>query len=336
MSYILITGGSGYIGSHTAIELVQAGYTPLIVDNLSNSNPAILSRLETLCHRSIPFFQIDLRDKEALQSLFRDYTISAVIHFAALKAVGESVEKPLEYYDNNLISTLYLLETMREFGVRHLVHSSSATVYGLSEDVPFQEDSPVSATNPYGQTKVMIEQILQDLFTSDPNWNIVRLRYFNPIGAHPSGTIGEDPNGIPNNLLPYITQVAIGKLPELRVFGDDYPTPDGTGIRDYIHVVDLARAHVYALEKSLQSQGLFTYNLGTGIGYSVLDLVHTFEEVNHVRIPYTITPRRAGDIAISYADPSLAKQELHWEAQLNLQDMCRDAWNWQKQNPNGF
>ncbi len=335
---ILLTGGAGYIGTHTALEVAASGVSLVIVDNLVNSLPEAVKRAEALAGTKFPFYQVDVADETALEQVFSEHPIEAVIHFAGLKAVGESVEKPLEYYENNLGSTLTLLKVMRRHGCKRIVFSSSATVYGTPETVPITEEMPVgrSCTNPYGWTKVFIEQILRDAAHADPELSVVLLRYFNPIGAHESGRIGENPDGIPNNLMPYITQVAVGRLPRLRVFGNDYPTPDGTGIRDYIHVVDLAKGHVSALAYGEKHTGVEVFNLGTGMGYSVLDLVKTFEQVNGVAIPYDIVDRRAGDIAECYADASKAKELLGWEAKKTLEDMCRDTWNWQKNNPEGY
>lgn len=333
---ILVTGGAGYIGSHTCVELLNSGHDIVIVDNLSNSKPEAVKRIRELTNKVFRFYQVDILDKTALQAVFMDNTIDAVIHFAGLKAVGESVSAPLKYYHNNISGTLVLCEVMQEYGVKKMVFSSSATVYGTPESVPISEEFPLSATNPYGRTKLMIEQILEDLHHSDPQCSIALLRYFNPIGAHKSGRIGEDPNGIPNNLMPYITQVAVGKLQELKVFGDDYPTPDGTGVRDYIHVVDLAIGHLKALEKIKDDAGVFTYNLGTGTGYSVLDVVKAFEQASDKPIPYQVTERRPGDIAASYANPAKAKAELGWEAKRTLYDMCQDSWRWQINNPQGY
>lgn len=334
---ILVTGGSGFIGSHTVVELLKAGREVVVVDNLSNSSPAALKRVEEITGKPVVFYQADIRDKKALEEVFAGETIESCIHFAGLKAVGESVEKPWEYYDNNIAGTLTLVDVMRKHGVKNIIFSSSSTVYGDPDSVPVTEESPLKkCTNPYGSTKFMLEQILTDIQTADPEWNVVLLRYFNPIGAHKSGRIGENPNGIPNNLMPYITQVAVGKRERLGVFGNDYDTPDGTGVRDYIHVVDLARGHVMALQKIQENAGLCIYNLGTGQGYSVLDVVKTFEEVSGVKIPYEILPRRAGDIAANYADASKAQRELGWAAEYTLRDMCADSWNWQKNNPNGY
>ena len=327
---ILLAGGAGYIGSHTCIELISAGHTVVIADNLCNSKKEAVKRVEKIVGQEIPFYEINVCDHDSLRKVFSENKIDAVIHFAGLKAVGESCEKPLMYYRNNLDSTLTLLEVMKEFGCHNFVFSSSATVYGIPETVPLVETMPTSCTNPYGWTKLMTEQILQDVTKTDPELSVVLLRYFNPIGAHESGTIGENPNGIPNNLMPYITQVAVGKLKKLGVFGNDYPTPDGTGVRDYIHVVDLAKGHVKAIDYADAHKGTEIFNLGTGVGYSVLDIVKTFSKVNNVEIPYQIKPRRAGDIAECYADPTKAKEVLGWTAEKTLEDMCRDSWNWQK------
>lgn len=333
---ILVTGGAGYIGSHTIIELLASGHGVVVVDNLSNSSAESLRRVEEITGQSVPFHEFDLRDRARLAELFRSETIDAAIHFAGLKAVGESVEKALLYYQNNLESTLTLLDVMQEFDVKKLVFSSSATVYGDPARLPITEDMPLSATNPYGQTKLMIEQILRDVAAIKQGWQFTSLRYFNPVGAHPSGRIGEDPSGIPNNLLPFVSQVAVGKRDHLSVFGDDYDTPDGTGVRDYIHVVDLARAHVAALEHLGEPDKYKVYNIGTGRGTSVLELVKAFETASGRDVPYQITPRRPGDIAACYADPSLAETELGWRAELTIEDACRDAWNWQSNNPNGY
>lgn len=333
---ILVTGGAGYIGSHTCVELIQSGYDIVVVDNLLNSKAESLRRIETLTGKKVPFYKIDLLDKGGLETLFKDHKISSVVHFAGLKAVGESVKIPLRYYHNNITGTLLLCEVMAAHGIKNLVFSSSATVYGNPKTVPIREDFPLGATNPYGRTKLMIEEILRDLHVSDPAWNLILLRYFNPVGAHASGTLGEDPNGIPNNLLPYIAQVAVGKLKELSVFGNDYPTPDGTGVRDYIHVVDLAQGHVKAVQKLSSNPGVVPYNLGTGQGYSVLEIIRTFEKATGQKIPFKIAPRRPGDIPTCYADPSTAKRELGWEAKKSLEEMMADTWRWQKQNPNGF
>lgn len=334
---ILVTGGTGYIGSHTSIELLQAGYDIVIVDNFCNSKPESLNRIEELTGKKPKFYEVDILDREGLNKVFDENNIEAVIHFAGLKAVGESVEKPIEYYENNISGTLVLCDVMRKHNVKKIVFSSSATVYGMNNKVPFSEDMPTaSATNPYGSTKLFIEQILSDIYVSDNEWSVALLRYFNPIGAHESGRIGEDPNGIPNNLMPYITQVAVGKRKELSVFGNDYDTHDGTGVRDYIHVVDLAKGHLKAVGKVLSSNGVEAYNLGTGIGYSVLDVVNSFEKASGQKVPYKIVERRAGDIATCYADATKALKELGWKAEKNLDDMCRDSWRWQKNNPNGY
>lgn len=333
---ILVTGGAGYIGSHTCLELLQAGYEVIVVDNLANSKVESLRRVQKLAGKELTFHQVDLLDKEALTAVFDNATIQAVIHFAGLKAVGESVTIPLQYYHNNVTGTLILCEVMAQHKVKNLVFSSSATVYGNPHKVPISEDFPLSATNPYGRSKLMIEEILRDLYQADNAWNAAILRYFNPVGAHQSGQIGEDPHGIPNNLVPYITQVAIGKLPELSVFGDDYPTRDGTGIRDYIHVVDLAAGHLKAIEKLRSNPGVVTYNLGTGRGYSVLEVVSAFEKASGKKIPYKIVGRRPGDIASCYADPAKANEELGWSAERDIDEMCADAWRWQSNSPNGY
>lgn len=332
---ILVTGGAGYIGSHTCVELLNAGYDVVVVDNLRNSKIAALERVEKITGKKVDFIQLDLRERDKLNKVFERFSIDAVLHFAGLKAVGESVQIPLEYYENNVYGTIVLCQVMQVHNVRKLVFSSSATVYGSPEQMPIREDFPIAPLNPYGHSKAMIEQILRDLYISDPTWQVTLLRYFNPVGAHPSGLIGEDPNGIPNNLFPFITQVAVGRLPYLRVFGNDYPTPDGTGIRDYIHVVDLALGHLSALEK-LKQPGVYTYNLGTGRGYSVLEVVSAFERACGKPIPYRIVERRPGDAAVSFADPSLAQKELGWFATRSLDDMCQDAWRWQSLNPNGY
>lgn len=333
---ILTTGGAGYIGSHTCVELLQAGYEVAVVDNLSNSKEESLRRVERITGRPLSFYRVDLLDKPALTGVFRNHSFDAVIHFAGLKAVGESTQIPLRYYHNNITGTLILCEVMKEFGVRRMVFSSSATVYGDPPKVPITEDFPVSPTNPYGRTKLMIEEILRDLYAADPNWQIALLRYFNPVGAHESGQIGEDPNGIPNNLFPFIAQVAVGKLKELPIFGNDYPTPDGTGVRDYIHVVDLSRGHLKALENLRTNPGLVKYNLGTGQGYSVLEAVAAFSKACGKPIPYKIVDRRPGDVASCYADPSLAQRELGWQADKGLTEMCADTWRWQVNNPSGY
>lgn len=334
---ILVTGGAGFIGSHTVIELVDAGYGVVVVDNLCNSSRESISRVEEITGKKVAFYEADINDRDALKDIFEREDIESCIHFAGLKAVGESVEKPWEYYHNNIAGTLVLLDVMKEYNVKNIVFSSSATVYGTPAQIPITEQCPKGEiTNPYGQTKSMLEQILTDIQKADNEWNVILLRYFNPIGAHKSGRIGENPNGIPNNLMPYITQVAVGKLKSLGVFGDDYPTHDGTGVRDYIHVVDLAVGHVKAIEKISENPGLKIYNLGTGKGYSVLDIVKNFEKASGVKIPYEIKPRRAGDIAECYADPSLAAKELGWSARYGILDMCADAWRWQSGNPDGF
>ena len=330
MQNILVTGGAGYIGSHTCVELLAAGHNLVVIDNFSNSKPAVLGRVEQISGRQVPFMEVDIRDRGALRDVFRQHAIDAVIHFAGLKAVGESVSQPLRYYDNNISGSIALFEVMAESRVKTLVFSSSATVYGDPHSVPIREDFPLSATNPYGRSKLMLEDILRDLSRSDESWKIALLRYFNPVGAHESGTIGEDPNGIPNNLMPYITQVAVGKLPQLSVFGDDYPTPDGTGVRDYIHVVDLARGHLAALEALSGKPGVMTVNLGTGQGYSVLDVVRAFEKASDRQVPYRIVPRRPGDVAQCYADPTLAHELLGWRAERGLDEMCSDSWRWQQ------
>lgn len=335
---ILVTGGAGFIGSHTVVELLQAGHTVAVLDNLCNSSEESLRRAEAITGKKVNFYKGDILDRELLEDIFaKKEKVDAVIHFAGLKAVGESVQKPWEYYENNIAGTLTLIDVMRKNNVKNIIFSSSATVYGNPAVIPITEECPKGqCTNPYGWTKSMLEQILSDVQHADPEWNVILLRYFNPIGAHKSGTMGENPNGIPNNLMPYITQVAVGKLPQLSVFGNDYDTPDGTGVRDYIHVVDLAIGHVKALKKIEEKAGLKIYNLGTGVGYSVLDIVKNFEEATGVKIPYVIKERRAGDIAACYADASLAKKELGWEAQYGVREMCEDSWRWQKNNPNGY
>lgn len=333
---ILVTGGAGFIGTHTCVELLNEGYEVVVVDNLCNSSRESLERVKKITGKDLKFYLVDLLDKAAMTKVFENEKIEAVIHFAGLKSVGESVTKPLEYYYNNITGTLVLCDVMRSFGVKNIVFSSSATVYGDPATVPIREDFPLSVTNPYGRTKLMLEEIFRDLYVSDKGWNIILLRYFNPIGAHKSGLIGEDPKGIPNNLAPYITQVASGKLEVLGVFGDDYDTPDGTGVRDYIHVVDLAVGHVKAIEHLKAAPGVCTYNLGTGCGYSVLDLVKAFSAACGKDIPYVVKPRRPGDIAACYADPALARKELGWTAQRGIEEMCEDAWRWQKGNPNGY
>ena len=336
MKNILVTGGAGYIGSHTCVELAKAGYGVIVVDNLVNSKYEAVRRLEKIIGKPVKFYENDILDAAALDKIFTENRIDAVINFAGLKAVGESVEKPLEYYHNNITGMLALLEVMRAHGCKNIVFSSSATVYGNPHAVPIKEDFPLSATNPYGRTKLFIEDILRDLYKADKSFNIAILRYFNPVGAHESGLIGEDPNGIPNNLCPYITKVAVGKLAKVRVFGNDYPTPDGTGVRDYIHVCDLAVGHVLALRKLFENSGLYTVNLGTGIGYSVLDVIKAFSKALGKEIPYEFAPRRAGDIPECYADPSLAESLIGFRTTRSLDDMCRDALNFQLKNPNGY
>ena len=333
---ILLTGGAGYIGSHTCIELLNNGYEVIVVDNLSNSKQVSLDRVEELTGKKLTFYQVDILDRDALSAIFEKNPIQAVIHFAGFKAVGESVSIPLEYFHNNVSGTLVLLDVMKEHAVNNIVFSSSATVYGDVKIVPLKEEFSLSATNPYGRTKLMIEDILRDLFRAEPEWDIAILRYFNPVGAHPSGRIGEDPNGIPNNLMPYVAQVAVGRHPFVRVWGNDYPTPDGTGVRDYIHVMDLAAGHIKALEKLLQNPGLVTYNLGTGQGHSVLEVIKAFEKACQREIPFQVFDRRPGDVPTSYADPTKANNELSWYARKTLEDMCQDAWRWQSFNPNGF
>lgn len=334
---ILVTGGAGYIGSHTVIELQNAGYDVVVMDNLSNSSEVALERVQEITAKPLTFYKADILDREATEEIFSKEKIEAVIHFAGLKAVGESVQKPWEYYNNNITGTLILLDVMRKHNVKNIIFSSSATVYGEPEKVPVTEETPKgSCTNPYGWTKSMLEQILTDIQKADPSWNVILLRYFNPIGAHKSGKIGENPNGIPNNLMPYITQVAVGKLPKLGVFGNDYPTPDGTCIRDYIHVLDLATGHVKALERLKKNAGLDIYNLGTGIGYSVLDVIHNFEAATGITIPFEFKPRRAGDIPVNYSNADKAWKELGWKAQYGIKEMCEDSWRWQSSNPNGY
>lgn len=333
---VLLTGGAGFIGSHTCIELVEAGYDVVIADDFSNSKPAVLERLKELTGKEIKFYNIDVADSANVDDMFAKENFDSVIHFAGYKAVGESVAKPIMYYRNNIDTTLTLLETMAKYNVNNFVFSSSATVYGIPERVPLVEGMKTGCTNPYGWTKLMIEQILTDATVANKDLSVVLLRYFNPIGAHPSGRIGEDPTGIPNNLLPYITQVAIGKLPQLGVFGNDYPTHDGTGVRDYIHVVDLAKGHVKAIEYASEHKGTEVFNLGTGTGYSVLDIVKAFEKANNITIPYAIKPRRDGDVAECYADPVKAKEKLGWQAEKTLEEMCKDSWRWQSKNPKGY
>jgi len=333
---VLVTGGAGYIGSHTCLELLQAGYDVVVVDNLANSKIEALQRVQELADHALTFYQVDLLDLEALDAVFAPAPIDAVMHFAGLKAVGESVTLPLRYYQNNVVGTLNLCAVMAQHHVKHLVFSSSCTVYGAPHTVPVTEDFPLSATNPYGRSKLMIEHILHDLHAADASWRIALLRYFNPVGAHESGRIGEDPNGIPNNLLPYIAQVAVGKLPEVAVFGHDYPTHDGTGVRDYIHVVDLAHGHLKALEKLPSAPGVVAYNLGTGQGYSVLDVITAFAKASGKTIPYKLVARRPGDVAMTYAQPAKAHRELHWSATRGLDTMCADVWRWQSHNPNGY
>ena len=334
---ILVTGGAGFIGSHTCVELLNAGYEIVVMDNFYNSKPECLNRIKKITGKDFPFYEADIRDRAALDKIFTENKIDAVIHFAGLKAVGESVHKPLEYYENNISGTVTLCEAMRDNGCKKIVFSSSATVYGSLNKSPLTEDMQIGGTtNPYGTTKYMIELILQDLYKSDNEWSVVILRYFNPIGAHESGLIGENPNGIPNNLLPYVSQVAVGKLEQVSVFGDDYDTPDGTGVRDYIHVVDLALGHIKAVEKVLDTKELNVYNLGTGKGYSVLEIINAFEKASGKKINYKIVDRRPGDLATCYSDPSKAYKELGWKAERDLAKMCEDSWRWQKNNPNGF
>ena len=334
---VLVTGGLGYIGSHTCVELMNAGQDVVVVDNLYNCKKSSYDRIKALVGKDFSFYECDIRDAEGLSKVFEKENITSVIHFAGLKAVGESVRKPLEYYENNIAGTLTLCKAMRENGCKNIIFSSSATVYGNPAFIPITEECPKGVcTNPYGWTKHMLEQILTDIHTADPEWNVILLRYFNPIGAHKSGLIGEDPKGIPNNLLPYVAQVAVGKLPCLGVFGDDYDTPDGTGVRDYIHVVDLAKGHVKAINKIKENPGVKIYNLGTGKGYSVLDVVKAFEKACGKKIPYEIKPRRAGDIATCYSDATLAKKELGWEAEYGIDEMCADSWRWQSMNPDGY
>lgn len=331
-----MTGGAGYIGSHTCVKLIEEGYEVIIVDNFSNSKQQSLNRIMEITGKQFTFYEADLVDKGMLDKIFSENYIDAVIHFAGFKAVGESVEKPIQYYHNNITGTLVLIEIMQKYNVHKLVFSSSATVYGIPDLVPISENAPLQATNPYGRTKLMMEKILTDVYKSNNHWGISLLRYFNPIGAHESGKIGEDPKGIPNNLMPYITQVAIGKLVELKVYGNNFPTIDGTGVRDYIHVVDLAKGHVKALEKLMYTHGVEAYNLGTGKGYSVLEIIHAFEKVTGKKIPYTVVEQRLGDIAICYADPTKALVELGWVAEKSLEEMCADSWRWQLNNPDGY
>lgn len=334
---ILVTGGAGYIGSHTVLELLNSGHDVVVIDNLYNSSEKSLDRVQELTGRKLIFYKVDLLDYPVLCRVFDEHNFDAVIHFAALKAVGESVEKPLEYYHNNISGTIHLLQAMREHGVKRIVFSSSATVYGEHNQPPLVEDMPrEDATNPYGRTKVMMEMVMEDVYKAHPDWAFCFLRYFNPVGAHPSGQIGEDPTGVPNNLLPFVTQVAVGRRPVLRVFGTDYPTPDGTPIRDYIHVMDLAVGHVRAIDKLVEGPGLRIYNLGTGRGFSVLDVVHAFEAATGKKVPYEIVGRRAGDLPVSYADPAKAESELGWKATRTLEEMCADAWRWQEANPQGY
>jgi len=333
---ILVTGGAGYIGSHTCLELLGNDYEVAVVDNLSNSKEESLKRVMQLAGKRLEFYKVDLLDRDSLNDVFEKDSFDAVVHFAGLKAVGESVYSPLSYYKNNVAGTIALCEAMIRHNIKNLIFSSSCTVYGNPHKLPITEDFPLLPTNPYGRTKLIIEDILRDLHSADHTWNIVLLRYFNPVGAHQSGRIGEDPNGIPNNLFPFISQVAVGKLPFLSVFGDDYPTPDGTGIRDYIHITDLALGHLKALERLSSNPGVVTYNLGTGRGYSVLEIITAFEKAAGKRIPYRITGRRSGDISLAYADPSLAKKELGWRAERGLDEMCADSWKWQSNNPNGY
>ncbi len=334
---VLVTGGAGYIGSHTCVELIEAGHEPVVIDNLCNSNSESLNRVKTITGKEVPFYQGDVRDEALLNKIFDEHDIECAIHFAGLKAVGESVAKPLEYYENNLCSTMTLCRVMGQRGVKRIIFSSSATVYSGDNEMPLRETSKTgNCTNPYGWTKYMGEQILRDLTVADPEWSVVLLRYFNPVGAHKSGLIGEHPNGIPNNLMPFISQTAIGKRHHLSVFGNDYDTHDGTGVRDYIHVVDLAKGHVAAISHLMDNKGESVFNLGTGTGYSVLDMVKAFETANGIPVPYEIAPRRPGDLATCYADPAKSKEVLGWEATMDQTDMCRDTWNWQSKNPNGF
>lgn len=333
---ILVAGGAGYIGSHTCVELLDAGYDIIVVDNYYNSCQEALNRVKKITGKDFRFYECDILDREGMDKIFSENEVDAVIHFAGYKAVGESVKEPLKYFHNNIEGTVALCEVMEKHNCRKIVFSSSATVYGMPKEVPIREDFPLSVTNPYGRTKLMNEEILRDLYVSNPAWSIVLLRYFNPIGAHASGLIGEEPKGIPNNLMPYITKVAVGALEQLSVFGNDYPTHDGTGVRDYIHVVDLAKGHIKAVEKAMQTEGVHTYNLGTGTGYSVLDLVHAFEKAYGKPLPYRIVDRRPGDVAECYADPTKAFEELGWKAELDVNRMCEDSWRWQKNNPKGY
>ena len=334
---VLVTGGAGYIGSHTCVELIEAGHLPIVIDNLSNSSAKSLQRVQEITGTAVPFYEGDVRDEALLDKIFEEHAIDCAIHFAGLKAVGESVAKPLAYYENNLCATMTLCRVLAKHGAKKLIFSSSATVYSGDNEMPLRETSKTgSCTNPYGWTKYMGEQILRDIAKADPEWSVVNLRYFNPVGAHESGKIGEHPNGIPNNLMPFISQTAIGKRDHLNVFGNDYPTPDGTGVRDYIHVVDLAKGHVAAMDYLMSHTGEGVFNLGTGHGYSVLDMVHAFEEANGVKVPYEIAPRRPGDLPTCYADPSKSREVLGWEATHDQNDMCRDSWHWQSQNPNGY
>ena len=333
---VLVTGGAGYIGSHTTIELLNAGHEVIVVDDLSNSCEESLKRVEKITRRKLNFHKMNVLDRDALSETFDTYKIDSVIHFAAMKAVGESVAQPLRYYWNNVAGTLALCETMQKYNVKNIVFSSSATVYGDPHTVPIKEDFPLSTTNPYGSTKLIMENVLRDLYVADSSWNVALLRYFNPVGAHASGMIGEDPNGIPNNLVPYISQVAVGKRDKLSVFGNDYPTPDGTGVRDYIHVVDLAIGHLKALDKLKEDPGVVTYNLGTGRGYSVLEMIDAFEKASGKKVAFEIVPRRPGDVATCYADPTFAEKELGWKAVRGIEEMCEDSWRWQSNNPDGF
>ncbi len=335
---VLVTGGTGYIGSHTCVELIEAGHLPIALDNLYNSNSESLHRVAQITGKEVPFYAGDVRDDALLHRIFTEHSdIGCVIHFAGMKAVGESVAKPLEYYENNLISTMTLCRVMAQHGVKKIIFSSSATVYSSDNEIPLSEESKTgNCTNPYGWTKFMCEQILRDVAKTDDAWSVVLLRYFNPVGAHPSGLIGEHPNGIPNNLMPFISQTAIGKRKQLQIFGNDYPTPDGTGVRDYIHVVDLARGHVAAVGYMMQHTGEAVFNLGTGRGCSVLEMVHAFEQANGIQVPHTFAPRRSGDIAACYADPTKSREVLGWEAEFDIVDMCRDSWHWQSKNPNGY